>query len=109
MQAKDIQEAADRAVALLKALASRNRLMILCTLVEGERSVGALAEELGLRDTVASQHLALLRRDGLVKSRRDGQTIYYALAGDEARRVLATLYDIYCAEDAAGTGRGGKI
>jgi len=97
MKSEEMQEAADRAVALLKALGSRNRLMILCTLAEGERSVGALAGEMGLRDTVVSQHLGLLRRDGLVQSRRDGQTIYYALAGDEARRVITTLYDIYCA------------
>lgn len=94
-----MQENVNEAEALLKALASRNRLMILCILVEGEHSVGALAGKLEVRETVVSQHLALLRRDGLVAGRREGQTIHYALAGDDAKRVLTTLYDIYCAED----------
>ena len=72
MKVKQMQENADKAEALLKAMASRNRLMILCTLVEGERSVGALAKALGVRESVISQHLGLLRRDGLVQGRRDG-------------------------------------
>lgn len=96
-----MRERADEATSLLKALASRNRLMILCQLVEGERSVGDLALLLDLRDTVVSQHLGLLRRDGLVAPRRDGQTIYYSLHGEEVGKVLQTLYEIYCAPDAA--------
>lgn len=101
MKFNDLQQNAGKAERLLKALASRNRLMILCTLVEGERSVGALAKDLNVRESVISQHLGLLRRDGLVTGRRDGQTIYYALAGEHAKRVLMTLYDIYCSDRAA--------
>ena len=88
--------AADQASELLKSLANRHRLLILCQLTDGERSVGDLAAFLGLRDSTVSQHLALLRRDGLVKARRDGQTIWYAIASTPARRVLETLFDIYC-------------
>jgi len=100
-----LQNNADRAEALLKSMASRNRLMILCTLVEGEQSVGALAASLGVRESVVSQHLAILRREGLVAGRREGQTIYYALSNDNAKRLLATLYNIFCGgEDDTGGG-----
>jgi DNA-binding transcriptional ArsR family regulator len=88
--------AADRASELLKALANRHRLLILCQLIESERSVGELAEFLGIRDSGVSQHLALLRKDGLVATRRDGQTIWYSIASAEARALLTTLYGIYC-------------
>lgn len=91
-----MERAADAASDLLKSLANRNRLLILCALVKGERSVGQLAEALGLRDSTVSQHLALLRKDGLVAPRRAGQTIWYSIASVEAQRVLAVLYDIYC-------------
>ncbi|MGF1626949.1 MAG: ArsR/SmtB family transcription factor [Alphaproteobacteria bacterium] len=91
-----MQEASQRAADLMRALASETRLMLLCQLVEGERSVGMLAETLGLRPSTVSQQLALLRKDGLVQTRRDAQTIYYRLAGDEARRVIEVLYDLYC-------------
>jgi DNA-binding transcriptional ArsR family regulator len=69
--------AADDAIALLKAMANRHRLIIICQLVEQSRSVGELAELLNIRVSTASQHLALLRKDGLVTSRGDGQTIWY--------------------------------
>jgi DNA-binding transcriptional ArsR family regulator len=81
---------------LLRALANRHRLSILCRLVDGERSVGDLAEFLELRDSTVSQHLALLRKDGLVSTRRDGQTIWYALVSGPARKLIETLYEIYC-------------
>ena len=87
---------AGRASELMRALANENRLMILCQLVPGERSVGDLAEALDLRQASVSQQLALLRKDGLVAPRRDGQTVYYALAGDAARRVLDVLYELFC-------------
>ena len=77
---------------LLKALANRHRLLILCQLIEKERSVGELAEFLGIRDSTVSQHLALLRQDGLVAARRDGQTIWYSIGSAPARAVLETLY-----------------
>jgi DNA-binding transcriptional ArsR family regulator len=88
---------ADTASDLLKALANQHRLLILCQLIEKERSVGDLAEFLGIRDSTVSQHLALLRRDGLVAARRDGQTIWYSISSAAARAVLETLYRVYCA------------
>ena len=91
-----MEAAADSASGLLKALANRHRLLIVCQLIDGERSVGDLAEFLGLRDSTVSQHLALLRRDGLVSARRDAQTIYYSIASDAAREVLGVLYRVYC-------------
>ena len=92
-----MESAADRASDLLKALSNRHRLLIICQLIDGERSVGDLAQFLGLRDSTVSQHLALLRKDRLVAARRDGQTIYYSIASDPARELLKTLYQVYCA------------
>ena len=88
--------AADEASALLKALANRHRLIIICQLIEKERSVGELAELLRLRDSTVSQHLALLRKDGLVAARRDGQTIWYSIGSGPARELVQTLYRTYC-------------
>jgi ArsR family transcriptional regulator, virulence genes transcriptional regulator len=96
LKANLMEAAADRASDLLKALANRHRLLIICQLIDGERSVGDLAEFLGLRDSTVSQHLALLRRDGLVSARRDAQTIYYSIASDPAREILTALYRVYC-------------
>lgn len=90
-------DAAGEASELLKALSHPSRLITLCLLAERERSVGELAALLGARDSTISQHLALLRRDGLVRSRRDGQTIWYAIASEPAQRVLETLASIFCA------------
>ncbi|NQU61200.1 MAG: winged helix-turn-helix transcriptional regulator [Rhodospirillales bacterium] len=87
---------ADKATDLLKALASRNRLLILCHLLDGEKTVGELAGLLELRHAAASQQLSLLRKDGLVTGRRDKQTIYYSLASDEAEQVLAVLHKGFC-------------
>lgn len=90
---------AGRAEEFLKAMANRHRLMILCQLIGGERSVGELADYLNLRDSTVSQHLALLRKDGLVSPRREGQTIWYAIASEPARRLVETLYSIFCAPE----------
>lgn len=92
-----MQEAADEATALLKALANRNRLLLLCQLTDGEKSVGDLAARLQLRESAVSQQLMLLRKDRLVAPRRAGQTIYYRLASREAARVLEALYEVFCA------------
>jgi len=88
--------AADQASELLRSLGNRHRLLILCQLTEGERSVGDLATFLDLRDSTVSQHLSLLRRDGLVQTRRHGQTIWYSIASASARRVLETLFELFC-------------
>ena len=95
-----MRESAGAAEEMLKALANRHRLMILCQLVDGERPVGELAELLELRDSTVSQHLALLRKDDLVSTRRDGQTIWYALASEPVRKLVETLYEIYCGPSA---------
>lgn len=94
-----MQKQSGRLVSLLGAMSNPNRLMILCHLVDGERSVGDLAKLLSLRPSTASQHLARLRREGLVTFRRDAQTLYYSLASTEARTVLDTLYSLYCASE----------
>jgi DNA-binding transcriptional ArsR family regulator len=97
IQADDMVAAADQASELLKALSNRNRLLIVCQLIEKERSVGELAALLNVRDSTVSQHLALLRKDGLVTARRDGQTIWYSIGSAPARELVRTLYQVYCA------------
>ena len=93
---KEMELAADGASELLKALANRHRLMIVCQLAGGERAVGDLAEALGIRASTVSQHLALLRKDGIVGARRVGQTIYYAIASPPARAIIEVLYGQFC-------------
>ena len=91
-----LSAAADEASEFLKSLASPVRLRILCSIIGNEASVGELAEQLGVRQSVASQHLALLRKDGLVKTRRDGQTIWYALADERVVHVIDVLQQTFC-------------
>ena len=100
--------AADQASAMLKSLANRHRLIVICQLIEKERSVGELAALLNVRQSTVSQHLALLRRDGLVTARRDGQTIWYSIGSSAARELVQTLYRIYCAPTAACVQKGGR-
>lgn len=97
MDPKRLQASARKATALLKAMANERRLTILCHLAGGERSVGALEAVLDLSQSALSQHLARLRADRLVLTRRDGQTIYYRLAGSDATEILGTLHSIFCA------------
>jgi DNA-binding transcriptional ArsR family regulator len=87
---------AKRASNFLKALAHESRLIILCILAEGEKSVSELEHELDLRQPTVSQQLARLRADGLVSTRRDGKIIYYSLASDEARTIIGAIYDVFC-------------
>ena len=87
---------ARRAADFLKALAHENRLMILCILSQGEKSVSELEAMLSLRQPTVSQQLARLRADGLVATRRDGKTIHYSLASEEARVVVGAVYDMFC-------------
>jgi len=87
---------ADEAAALLKALANARRLRILCLLVEGERSVGELHGELDLSQSALSQHLARLRDEGIVTTRREAQTIFYSLTEGPARQLVGALHGIYC-------------
>ncbi|MBS0215940.1 MAG: winged helix-turn-helix transcriptional regulator [Proteobacteria bacterium] len=87
---------AGEAAQLLRALANEKRLMLLCLLVEGERSVGELNARVDLSQSALSQHLAVLREDGLAVTRREAQTIYYSLADGPAQAIIATLHGIYC-------------
>ena len=87
---------AETAARLLEALASPRRLMILCELAEGERSVGELLPVVGLRQAALSQHLARLREDGVVRTRRASQRIFYRLASPAAVAVINTLAGIFC-------------
>jgi len=96
----ELRENAQQATQLLKALANENRLMILCYLDGKELSVTELNNCLDLSQSALSQHLAILRRDGLVKTRRESQTIFYSLKGEEAKRIINTLHQMYCGKTA---------
>ena len=91
-----MQQNAAEAVALLKSLGNESRLMILCVLAEGEHSVGELNKRIKLSQSALSQHLAVLREQGLVNTRRESQTIYYSLAESPAMNVIELLHEVYC-------------
>lgn len=92
-----LRGSAARACAVLKALANEVRLMLVCQLAEGEKTVGELQKSVGLSQSAVSQHLALLREQELVVTRREGQLIHYALSSPEAAAVIKTLHDQFCA------------
>lgn len=94
---------ASAAATLMKALGNESRLMILCLLAEGERSVGEINNSVALSQSALSQQLGRLREQGLVQTRRESQTIFYSLSPGPAGRVIQLLHDIYC-----GTGPAGK-
>ncbi len=91
-----VQERAKDATRFLKTLANQHRLMILCHLVEGERAVGDLEQRLGIQQAHLSQQLARLRREGLVRTRRESRTIYYSLGNEQAQEMIGTLYRLFC-------------
>lgn len=91
-----MQSHAADAARLLKALGNENRLLVLCLLAEGEMSVGDLNERIPLSQSALSQQLSRLRSDGLVRTRREAQTIYYSLCPGPADRIIHVLHDIYC-------------
>lgn len=94
--ASQMREHAAGAAGLMKALGNESRLMILCMLTEGERSVSDLNQIIPLSQSALSQQLARLRQQGLVKTRRESQTIFYSLANGPADRIIHLLHDIYC-------------
>jgi DNA-binding transcriptional ArsR family regulator len=96
MNLGELQSRALRASGLLKAMSNPVRLLVLCQLAESEKSVGELERVVDVSQSALSQHLALLRSRGLVRSRRAGQTIYYSLTGPEAPALLAALYELFC-------------
>jgi len=102
MKIETMHNTAQQVSELMKVLAHPKRLLILCLLVERERSVGELARLLDVREQAMSQQLALLRKDGLVATRREGQTIHYGLARADIATLLDFLYRTYCAPSADG-------
>ncbi|MBD3666774.1 MAG: winged helix-turn-helix transcriptional regulator [Kangiella sp.] len=99
----ELKENARNATALLKTMSNEWRLLILCQLAEGEKSFGELEGLIGLSQSALSQHLAILRRENLVKTRRSAQSIYYSLSSHEAESVMMTLYSLYCDSEACVT------
>jgi DNA-binding transcriptional ArsR family regulator len=95
-QLDQLMRKAQAASDFLKAMSHENRLLLLCLLAEGERSVTELENILSLRQPAVSQQLARLRFDGMVSTRREGKVIYYSLASDDVRRVISVIYDIFC-------------
>lgn len=95
-KAADIRLHSGQAAQLLKTMGSPVRLMVLCTLVHGEYSVGELHEHLDVSQSTLSQQLAVLRKEGLVQTRREAQTIYYSLKSDKVRALTECLYELYC-------------
>ena len=96
MDTKKMRQNAASAAAFVKLFSNKTRLLILCLLVEGERSVSELADDCGLSQSAVSQHLARLRDSELVTTRRDARSIYYSISSDEARRLTSLLYDMFC-------------
>jgi len=97
-----MQDNAGKACGLLKAMANEARLMVLCHLIEGERSVSELQEAIGLSQSAMSQHLAVLREQGVVTTRRDGQSVYYRVSEGPAMALMETLHREFCESQPGG-------
>ena len=102
---EQLAENARAASALLKSMCNESRLMILCQLLDGEKSVGEIEKLIGISQSALSQHLARLRHNNLVETRRQAQIIYYRLHGREVPVVLKALYELFCAKDEAADGQ----
>ncbi|EHR41758.1 MAG: metalloregulator ArsR/SmtB family transcription factor [Alishewanella agri] len=98
MNLEDMLKNSAQAVKLLKAVSNERRLIILCHLLEGEMSVGEINEKLDLSQSALSQHLALLRKHKLVKTRKEAQTVFYRLNSAEAEALIALMHKLYCSE-----------
>ncbi len=95
---KKMQQAAEQACVLMKTLSHPDRLMVLCQLKEGEKSVGEIAKMVGIAQSPLSQHLSKMRLQGIVKNRRSAQSIFYSLANEEVERIIDLLYSMYCSD-----------
>ncbi|GEM74162.1 ArsR/SmtB family transcription factor [Vibrio sagamiensis] len=104
MNLQKMEKHAPKAVVLLKAMANERRLQILCMLHDQELSVGELCVKLELSQSALSQHLAWLRRDQLVATRKEAQTVFYSLESDNAKALIQLLHSIYCADTGEGAG-----
>ena len=96
-----MEASATEAEAFLRSIASRHRLMVLCSLIDGEVSAGELGRRLGLTQSNHSRHLSMLREEGLVATRRERTTIHYRIASERVRPILAELYRLFCASPGA--------
>jgi len=94
----DMKQAAEEACVLMKTLSHPDRLMVLCQLKEGEKSVGEIATMVGIAQSPLSQHLSKMRLQGIVKNRREAQSIYYSLANPEVEKIIDLLYSMYCSD-----------
>jgi DNA-binding transcriptional ArsR family regulator len=108
MNIQDLKASSAEAEDLLKALANSHRLMILCELKDGERSVSALERVVPLTQSALSQHLAKLREGGFVATRREAQTIYYSLSDSRVARLIDVLHEFFCAPAKTRTKRQSK-
>lgn len=99
MDLKQMAHSANRASSLMKTLGHKDRLMILCHLADGEKSVGQIADLLEISQSPLSQHLSRMRKEGLVDTRREAQTIFYSLKSGEASRIVEVLYELFCAPE----------
>jgi DNA-binding transcriptional ArsR family regulator len=99
IDARRMASAAQKASELMKTLGHKDRLMVLCHLSSGEKSVGELAGLLDIPQSPLSQHLARMRKENLVSTRRDAQTIYYSIASNDAARIVGLMHELYCGAD----------
>jgi ArsR family transcriptional regulator len=99
IDARRMASAAQKASELMKTLGHKDRLMVLCHLSSGEKSVGELAGLLDIPQSPLSQHLARMRKENLVSTRRDAQTIYYSIASTDAARIVGLMHELYCGAD----------
>lgn len=95
---RKMAKAAQKASELMKTLGHKDRLMVLCHLTSGEKSVGELADLLEIPQSPLSQHLARMRKESLVTTRREAQTIFYSIASGEAGRIVALMHELYCSD-----------
>jgi len=100
MQLSEMEQTASHVSGLLKLLSHRDRLMALCHLAQGEMAAGALAEAVGMKPPAMSQQLSILRREGIIASRREGQTIFYRIDNEDAVAIMAFLYERFCGDGA---------
>ena len=107
-QISEMRSSAAQACMMLKTLANEDRLLILCQLIDGPRTVGELESLLGIRQPTLSQQLTVLRQEGLVSTERKGKYIIYSLASSEAVQIMQTLYSLYCGTKSGEGGEGGE-
>jgi DNA-binding transcriptional ArsR family regulator len=108
MNVSEMRDRAAEAERFLKSIGNGHRLLILCSLADGEKSVRELERLLEMRQPHLSQHLTRLRGDGLVKTRRDSRTVFYSLGSEPAERVIGLLYDLFCTQGEAPSPEAGS-